>query len=139
MKRTAFSVWTVAIVWTFLSASGGVLMAQTYLLASAQVITSTDRAPVLKLTANGPIAFSIQPPSSDAVATPNTLTVRLYGVLPGDVATAGALDPFVVVASAMEGGSQVTITVNTIVEGQRLTARTGTSVNVLEIVAVAQP
>jgi len=114
-------------------------MAQTYLLASAQVITSTDRAPVLKLTANGPIAFSLQPPSSDAVATPNTLTVRLYGVLPGDVATAGALDPFVVVASAMEGGSQVTITVNTIVEGQRLTARTGTSVNVLEIVAVAQP
>ena len=76
-------------------------IATTYRLASAQVVTSTVLPPVLKLSANGPIAFQVLPADANgAPVGPDRVVARLFGIAPGDLASSGDLAPFALTATA---------------------------------------
>jgi hypothetical protein len=118
--------------------------AQAFRLVSAQVVTaSSDRPPLLRLAANGPIAFRVL--TSEESGLPQgspRLAVRLYGVRPGELATLGGLDPFsLVVTAASDGGSSggsdsiINVGLTGLAPDATLHARAGQRANELEIVA----
>ena len=120
--------------------------ASTARLASAQVVTSTVRPPVLKLTASGPIAFQVMP--TDASGAPvgsDRVVARLYGIAPGDLASSGDLAPFALTVTAeasangMDTDTLVTIATGAVgaTSGQRLVLRAGMKANEVEAVIVA--
>jgi hypothetical protein len=140
-SRLILAIGTMLLI---ASGSGTADTTTTYRLASAQVVTSTDRPPVLKLTASGPIAFEILPvdANGDPVG-PNRVVARLFGVAPGDVASFGSfgdLAPFALTAtsSASANGTDtdtiVTVTTGAIgaTSGQMLVLRAGMKSNELE-------
>jgi hypothetical protein len=117
---------------------------ETYRLASAQVVTASDRPPVLKLTATGPIAFALLSEDGEQQAAPNRLIARLYGVAPDTLAAPGGLSPFTVSIRAaggtMDSDAIVTITTSGLPAGQALMLRQGARSNELEVViATASP
>jgi len=137
-----------------LGAIGGVLLLTatgsqadtTYRLASAQVVASTVRPPVLKLTASGPIAFEILPIDTNGDPTgSNRVVARLYGVAPGDVTSFGDLAPFALTITATESANAtdadtiVTITTGAIsaTSDQMLVLRAGMKSNEIEAAIVA--
>lgn len=80
----------------------------TFRLVSAQVVTTAgDRPPLLRLAANGPIAFRVLTAEESGLPQGSQrVAVRLYGVLAGDVESGGGLAPFsMVVTPASDGGS----------------------------------
>jgi hypothetical protein len=118
----------------------------TYRLASAQVVTSTVRPPVLKLTASGPIAFQMLPTDANGDPVgPGRIVARLFGVAPGDVASLGDLAPFALVVTAAESANGtdsdtiVTITTGAIspASGQTLVLRAGMKSNEIEAAIVS--
>jgi hypothetical protein len=144
-------MWAVGVLW--LAGSGGNVAGQpptpiaatTYRLASAQVVTSTQRPPMLKLSASGPIAFQVLPTdaSGDPVG-PGRVVARLFGVAPGDLASSGDLAPFAltVMAAASANGTDtdtiVTITTGAVASdsGERLVLRPGMKSNEIEAAIV---
>lgn len=138
----------------FLTASGGQVFGETqapasdttWRLASAQVVTSTVRPPVLKLIASGPIAFQVLPADpSGAPGGPDRVVARLFGVAPGDVAAFGDLAPFVLTVTAAESANAtdadtiVTIATGAIsaTSGQTLVLRAGMKSNEIEAAIVS--
>lgn len=116
-----------------LAVSAGVLSAQEmYRLVSAQVVASTDRPPTLKLSANGPIAFSVQAAAQGTPAAPNRVSARLYGVAPGDLASTG-LAPFSV---TFQGEGHDTILTVVGAAGHRLELRSAKQSNEIEVVVM---
>ena len=121
--------------------------ADTWRLASAQVVTSTASPPVLKLTANGPIAFEVLP--ADANGNPvgaGRVVARLFGVAAGEIASFGDLAPFALTVTAAESANGtdadtiVTITTGGITtSGQTLVLRAGMKSNELEAAIVTIP
>jgi hypothetical protein len=108
---------------------------EVYRLASAQVVTATDRPPVLKLTASGPIAFRVVPAEETGVpASPHRLTARLYGVMPGELATLTGLAPFDVTTTGMGNDTMVTVSASGLPAAATLSVRTGMRSNELEVV-----
>ena len=106
-----------------------------FVLASAQVATSTASQPILRLGASGPIAFETRALSEGGLATTATRVVlRLYGVtaLPG---LASGLQPFALSSTAMPDGCELVIDIGTLPSGWELNARTPQRSNELEIVA----
>jgi hypothetical protein len=122
--------------------------AASYRLASAQVVTSTVKPPVLKLTANGPIAFEVLPAdpggSGGAGTSGGRIVARLYGVAPADLASFGDLTPFALAATAVASanGSDtdtiITITTGAVsaASGQALVLRAGMKSNEIEAAIV---
>lgn len=126
-----------------LSASAGVSGAMAadgiYRLASAQVVTATDRPPVLKLTASGPIAFRVVPAEETGVPdSPHRLTARLYGVTPGELATLTGLAPFAVTTTATGNDTIVTVSAAGLPSSATLSVRAGMRSNELEV-AITMP
>jgi hypothetical protein len=129
-----------------LMACGSIITASdTYRLASAQVVTSTVRPPVLKLTASGPIAFQVLPAdASGALVGPERVVARLFGIAPGDLASFGDLAPFALTVTAAESANAtdadtiVTITTGAVsaTSGQTLVLRAGMKSNELEAAIV---
>lgn len=110
---------------------------EVYRLASAQVVTATDRPPVLKLTASGPIAFRVVPAEETGVpASPHRLTARLYGVMPGDLATLTGLAPFALATTGVDHDTIVTISASGLPSTASLHLRMGMRSNELEVVIV---
>jgi hypothetical protein len=107
-----------------------------YRLASAQVVTFTDRAPVLKLAANGPIAFTVLPPEDGTSPDPQRVRLRLHGVAPGGPATLAGLAPFVVSVVAEPRGSLVTVSLPGLPSGAQLHVRAGVQSNEIEVRSV---
>lgn len=111
---------------------------ETYRLASAQVVTASDRPPVLKLTATGPIAFALLSGDGEQQAAPNRLIARFYGVAPGNLAAPGGLAPFTVsmraASGTMDSDAIVTVTTPDLPAGQALTLRQGARSNEIEVV-----
>lgn len=136
----------LAIGAMLLMASGSFTAASdTYRLASAQVVTSTVRPPVLKLTASGPIAFQALPTDANGDPVgPNRVVARLFGVAPGDLASFGDLAPFALTVTAAESANGtdadtiVSITTGAVgaTSGQMLVLRAGMKSNELEVVIV---
>ena len=117
-----------------------------YRLASAQVVTSTVRPPVLKLTASGPIAFEALPTDANGNPVgPGRVVARLFGVAPGDLASFGDLAPFGLTVTSAESANGtdtdtiVTITTGAVSSGQMLMLRAGMKSNELEAAIVAVP
>jgi hypothetical protein len=117
----------------------------TYRLASAQVVTSTVRPPVLKLTASGPIAFQALPTDANGDPVgPNRVVARLFGVAPGDIGSFGDITPFSLTVTTAESANGtdadtiVTITTGAAgaTSGQTLVLRAGMKSNELEAVIV---
>jgi hypothetical protein len=120
--------------------------AASWRLASAQVVTSTERPPVLKLTANGPIAFQVLPAdSSGQPITPGRIVARLYGVAPGDLASSGDLAPFALTVTPADSAngtdSDAIVTISTAAvswtSGQALVMRAGMKSNEIEAAIVS--
>jgi hypothetical protein len=116
-----------------------------YRLASAQVVTSTVRPPVLKLTASGPIAFQMLPTDANGDPVgPGRVVARLFGIAPGDVASLGDLAPFALIVTAAESANGtdsdtiVTITTGALTtSGQALVLRSGMKSNEIEAAIVS--
>ncbi len=122
----------VALVVVSLAAPG---RAQEYFrLASAQVVAFADQAPVLRLTANGPVAFERLPADAGPVAE---VRVRLFGVLPGELARTDDLSPFAVSVLSVDGGAEVTVQALGLQPGATLVVSTGQSIRELEFRVVA--
>ena len=126
--------------------AAGQTAAAAYRLASAQVVTSTVRAPMLKLTASGPIAFEILPIDANGdPVSPNRVAARLFGVAPGDIASFGDLAPFALTVTAAESANAtgtdtiVTITTSAVgaTSGQALVLRAGMKSNEIEAAIVS--
>jgi hypothetical protein len=112
----------------------------TYQLASAQVILPTEGPPILKLAANGPIAFASLPADDAGIpASPARIVARLYGVSPGDVAAPVSVAPFVVTVRSVDNDSVVTIEVPGLPAGHALTLRSSHRTSELEVVIAATP
>jgi hypothetical protein len=129
----------------------GTLQAQTpeptpaFRLVSAQVVTSTgNRPPLLRLAANGPIAFRVltaaEAAESGVPLDSGRLMVRLHGVRPGDLTASGNLAPFSIVitpANDDAGGASdsiVNVGLAALPAGASLRARSGQRINELEFV-----
>ena len=126
--------------------------ATAYRLASAQVVTSTDRPPMLRLSASGPIAFEVLPTdaSGDPVG-PGRVVARLFGVAPADGASSssglGDLAPYVLtMTTAVSANGTDTDTIVTIMTGAvasdsnaRLVLRPGMKSNEIEAAIVTIP
>jgi hypothetical protein len=114
---------------------------ETYRLASAQVVTASDRPPVLKLTATGPIAFALLSEDAGQPAAPNRLIARFYGVAPDNLAAPGGLAPFTVsvraASATVDSDAIVTITTAGLQPGEALTLRQGARSNEVEVVIAA--
>jgi hypothetical protein len=116
--------------------SGPLLFAQdTFRLVSAQVVTRSEGPPSLRFAANGPIAFTVLPPSEGEAAGPNRIKARLHGVVPGNLATTD-LAPYAVVASA---DGQDTILTVTAPSTLKLALRAGARSSELTVVATVTP
>lgn len=113
--------------------------AETFVLASAQVVTSTTGQPTLVFKASGPIAFAVITAAEVGAVEDGALRVRLYGVEPGALAAPGGLAPFGVAVQAVPGGTVLTVRA-AVGEGQQLQVRSGGSVAELEFrVGPARP
>jgi hypothetical protein len=116
---------------------------ETFRLVSAQVVTAAgDRPPLLRLAANGPIAFQVLTPEESGLpAGSSHLAVRLYGVRPGDLdlATLGGLAPFSLVMTESGTGAVVNIGLAGLATDATLRARAGQRTNELEVVASTTP
>lgn len=136
---------TTRLTWItcllFLGAAGAQGLAQTtYRLASAQVVTASERPPTLKLSASGPIAFELQTTdASGAPVGPNRLVARLYGVEPGELATLTGLEPFIVSVAPADHDAIVTIAVGGLLANQSLVLRAGLRTNEIEAAIVTAP
>ncbi|NOT43629.1 MAG: hypothetical protein HOP14_03375 [Acidobacteria bacterium] len=126
----------VALVVVSLAAPG---RAQEYFrLASAQVVAFADQASVLRLTANGPVAFERLPADAGPVAEGSAeVRVRLFGVLPGELARTDDLSPFAVSVLSVDGGAEVTVQALGLQPGATLVVSTGQSIRELEFRVVA--
>jgi hypothetical protein len=133
-----------------------VLRAQTYggppapafRLVSAQVVTTSGGGPpLLRLAANGPIAFrALAAEEAEALGVApgsRRLVVHLYGLRPGDLAGSGDLAPFsVIITPASDGagssGSDAIVNVGlaNLPPDAVLHARAGQRVNELEFVVM---
>src|SRR5262245_44192426 len=104
MTRRLIHAMCVMLFVAGSSGAGGA--ATTWRLASAQVVTSTASPPVLKLTANGPIAFEVLP--ADVNGNPvgaGRVVARLFGVGAGEIASFGDLAPFALTVTAAESAN----------------------------------
>jgi hypothetical protein len=125
----------VAVGWLLVAASSPVSAQDAYRLVFAQVVTRGERPSTLKLSATGPIAFRVLPPSeTGAAATPQQVVARLYGVAPGELATS-ELAPFSV-TTRVEGHDTI-LTVTTTGD-VRLELRAGARSNEVEVVATVR-
>ncbi|MGE0593257.1 MAG: hypothetical protein AB7Q15_12035 [Vicinamibacterales bacterium] len=107
-------------------------------LASAQVVAFADEAPVLRLTANGPVAFERLPTDAGPGAEGSgEVRVRLFGVLPGELARTDDLAPFAVSVVPVDGGAEITVQAFGLQPGATLAVRTGQSIRELEFRVVA--
>jgi hypothetical protein len=94
------------------AALGPVSAQETFRLVAAQVVTATERPPVLKLTANGPIAFRVvDDESAQGPADSHRLVARLYGVVPGDVGVAAGVAPFSLTVRGEGSDTIITVSV----------------------------
>jgi hypothetical protein len=108
--------------------------AATYRLVSAQVVMSPQDPPILKLAANGPIAFaSLSADEAGVAASPARIVARLYGVTPGDLGTPTSLAPFIVTVRQVDNDSMVTVEVASLPAGHALTLRAAPRTSELEV------
>jgi len=75
-------------------------------LASAQVVLTAGGQPVLKLAADGPLAYRVEPADPNGPPTPAQLRLRLYGVTATAGLTAASVAPYTLVA-AVDGRDTV--------------------------------
>lgn len=112
----------------------------TYQLASAQVIQPAEGPPILKLAADGPIAFASLPADDAGVpASPARIVARLYGVTPGDVAAPASVAPFVVTVRPVDNDSVVIVEVPGLPAGHTLTLRSSQRTSELEVLIATTP
>lgn len=115
-------------------AASGVTAQEFFRLASAQVVESTDRPPMLKLTANGPIAFQVETAAeSGADGSPNQLVIRLYGVTVEQGAALDAVAPFSVATTAIDHSTRVLVRTAALPAGERLQVRAGSRTSEIEV------
>jgi hypothetical protein len=135
----AIAVATIAAIAGSAGIAGSVALSaqETYRLASAQVVMIGDRPPVLKLTANGPIAFALLSEDEGQPAAPSRLIARFHGVAPGSLTAPGGTEPFAVsvraASATTDSDAIVTITVAGLPPGQALTLRQGSRSNDVEV------
>lgn len=138
-SRVALTLLTIAVGAGGALGDGTTVSAQeTFRLVSAQVVTAAgSRPPLLRLAANGPIAFqALTPEESGLPAGSPRLAVRLYGVRPGELATLGGLDPFSLVVTA--SGTDAIVHVGLAADAT-LRVRAGRRMNELEVIASPAP
>jgi hypothetical protein len=116
---------------------------EAFRLVSAQVVTAAgDRPPLLRLAANGPIAFQVLTPEESGLpAGSSRLAVRLYGVRPGelDLSTLGGLAPFSLVVTPSGSDAIVNVGLAGLAADATLRVRAGQRMNELEVVASIAP
>lgn len=125
--------------WLLAAAVCSVAAQETFQLMSAQVITRTEAPPLLRLTANGPIAFRVLPASEFGDTGPNRLKARLYGVLPGDLKSPG-MDAYTPYALLTQADGKDTLLTVVAPSNLKIELRAAMKSNELDVVAtVAQP
>ncbi len=129
MKAGVLALWLVAV------AVGPASAQETFRLVSSQVVTATERPPLLKLSANGPIAFRlVDDEAAGDGRAPRRLVARLYGVVPGDAGIAAGVAPFSL--ALHREGSDTIITVST-TDGAALGIRAASRANEVEVFEIA--
>lgn len=103
-------------------------------LASAQVVADAAGRPALKLAADGPIAFAVEPEPDGAPAPADRLRLRLHGVTPTSGLQATPLAPFAVQAVAVGTDTVLTVVAPGLPPGSRLVVGTALRASDLTIV-----
>ena len=126
MRKTTVAVALIAVV------ASALVRGEEFVLASAQVVDSTTAPPVLKLTANGPIAFEVVQ-NDQADGTDGGLVVRLYGVHPSGDLSLGSLAPFSVSVTEVADGCRLRISMAQLAGSPHWVVKTGGRANELEV------
>lgn len=129
MRKAALGILAVLLI----GPTGLRLQAEDFVLASAQVVESTDRAPVLRLIASGPIAFEMAPPDPAEPREAGGVVLRLYGVRPAPHFSPGGLAPFSLIVTPLKDGCRIVVSVAGGGAPGRLTARAGARASEVEV------
>lgn len=132
--KTRMMMWMIGAACCVMA--GGVTGQETYRLASAQAVGIDGGPPLLRLSANGPIAFSVEPPPPDGSGGgPAQVVVRLHGVAMADGADFSSVAPFAVSASSDQRGTRLVIQYAGVPPDRHLAVRAGLRSSEIEIVS----
>lgn len=124
----------IALAIAAVSAGQAAAAGQVFQLASAQVVPSTSGAPLLRVAANGPIAYEVEPAGDGSTGH---LQLRLHGVAPKDGFVSTDLTPYYVQVQAVGDSGTRLIIWGPVGHGQ-WQVRSSNQSNEIEITFVAQ-
>lgn len=131
MTSRVLCAWMVAAVSATALAQGTQMQ-----LASAQVVLTAGGQPVLKLAADGPLAYRVEPADPNGPPTPAQLRLRLYGVTAAPGLTAASVAPYALVAT--RDGRDTVLTISAVGLPAGLQLAMGTAARASELTVAAR-
>ncbi len=130
MTTRVLCAWMVAVLSTTALGQGTQMQ-----LASAQVVVTAGGQPVLKLAADGPVAYRVEPADPNGPPASAQLRLRLYGVTAAAGLTAASVAPYALVAARDGRDTVLTISAAGLPAGLQLAVGPAARASELTVVA----